>query len=196
PDKMVKCVLAIQKLASFDQQLIVDVYTELTLRSFLFDVSSMLNDTTELDTTQHLMESMNKQIGEAQSVMAASEQMSASIQEVSNHSVRVAEGTEEAVQSAEHSQHVIGEALNDIEQVGHVYNDVVKDVSHLGQEIEDIHDVINVINDIAEQTNLLALNASIEAARAGEHGLGFAVVASEVRNLSDHTKEQIQQITA
>lgn len=196
PDKLMSLMTAVQKLATFDQQLIVDVYTESTFRSFLFDISNMLNETTQLDTTQLLIESMDNQIEETHSVTASAEQMSASIQDVSNHSVKVAEGTGEAVEAAEHSRKIIEEALSDIEQVGQVYHEVVKDVSHLSQEIENTHEVINVINGIAEQTNLLALNASIEAARAGEHGKGFAVVASEVRNLSEHTKEQIQQITS
>src|SRR5690606_10968419 len=70
-----------------------------------------------------------------------------------------------------------------------------EDVNVLGNEIQHTHEVINVIMEIAEQTNLLALNASIEAARAGESGQGFAVVAAEVRKLSEHTKDQIDQIT-
>lgn len=196
PDKLMSLTTAVQKLATFDQQLIVDVYTESTFRTFLYDISSMLNEMTQLDSAQLLIQSMDNQIEETHSVTAATEQMSASIQDVSNHSVKVAEGTGEAVESAEHSRKIIEEALNDIEQVGQVYHEVVKDVSHLSKEIENTHDVINVINGIAEQTNLLALNASIEAARAGEHGKGFAVVAAEVRNLSEHTKEQIQQITS
>src|SRR5699024_2678719 len=163
---------SIHKLATFDQQLIVDVYTESTFRSFLFDISDMLDETTQIDTTQLLIESMDKQIEETHNVTAATEQMSASIQDVSNHAVTVAEGTGEAVEAAEHSRKIIEEALGDIEQVGQVYNEVVKDVSHLSEEIENTHEVINVINGIAEQTNLLALNASIEAARAGEHGKG------------------------
>lgn len=195
PNKMISLVVAIQKLGTFDKQLIVDVYTESTFRSFLFGISDMLDNLTKLDTTQHLIEGMEEQITESQSVTAATEQMSASIQDVSNHAVKVAEGTEEAVLSALNSRKVIDHALNDIEQVGKVYDSVMKEVHHLGNEIEQTHVVINVIKEIAEQTNLLALNASIEAARAGEYGQGFAVVATEVRKLSEHTKEQIEQIT-
>lgn len=195
PDKMMRLVVAVQKLASFDQQLIVDVYNEATFKSFLFEISNMLNDVTSLDTTQHLIETMDQQIEETHSVTAATEQMSTSIQDVSNHAVRVAEGTEAAVQAAENSRKIIDEALEDIEEVGKVYDVVIGDVNHLGKEIENTHEVIHVIKEIADQTNLLALNASIEAARAGEYGKGFAVVATEVRKLSEHTKEQIEQIT-
>lgn len=195
PDKMIRLSLSFQKLANYDQQLIVDVYYETTFKYFLREAANMLNEITELDTTQHLIETMNKQMDETHSVTAATEQMSTSIQDVSNHAVRVAEGTEAAVQSAENSRKVIDEALNDIEEVGQVYDVVMEDVNQLGNEIENTHEIINVIKEIADQTNLLALNASIEAARAGEAGQGFGVVATEVRKLSEHTKDQIEQIT-
>ncbi|RXT07180.1 methyl-accepting chemotaxis protein [Ammoniphilus sp. CFH 90114] len=196
PHQMVQSVLAIQKLAAYDQQLIVEVYMEETFKSFLFGVSDMLNGTTSLDTTKQLIVSMDRQIEETHNVTAATEEMSASIQEVAEHSVKVAEGTEEAVRSAEQSKQVIDRALNDIQQVGHVYEQVVEQVNELDQEIEHTQGVVKIIREIAEQTNLLALNASIEAARAGEHGRGFSVVASEVRKLAEHTKEQIIQITS
>lgn len=55
-------------------------------------------------------------------------------------------------------------------------------------------EVIEFIQGIAKQTNLLGLNAAIESARAGEYGKGFSVVSSEIRNLSNSTKESINQI--
>src|SRR5699024_253508 len=195
PDKMIRSIVAVQKLATFDKQLIIDVYTESTFRTFLYGVSGMLDDLTQLDTTQQLIEGMENQISETHSVTAATEQMTASIQDVANHAVRVAESTEEAVQTANNSRGIIGEALHDIEEVGRVYDVVIQDVNHLEKQIEHTHEVISVIKEIADQTNLLALNASIEAARAGEAGKGFAVVATEVRKLSEHTKDQIEQIT-
>ncbi|MGV3139025.1 methyl-accepting chemotaxis protein [Brevibacillus agri] len=195
PHQMMKMVTAVQKLAAFDQQLIVEVYMEETFKSFLFGISGMLNHMTQLDTTKQLISGMDEQIEESHSVTAATEEMSASIQEVANHAVKVAEGTDEAVQSAEQSKQIINAALGDIRQVGHVFVEVMSRVNQLNQEIHQTQDVIRIIREIAEQTNLLALNASIEAARAGEQGRGFAVVATEVRKLAEHTKEQINRIT-
>jgi len=65
--------------------------------------------------------------------------------------------------------------------------------------VENISNTKNftiVIKEIADQTNLLALNAAIEAARAGEHGRGFAVVAEEVRNLSEKTQKNADEIAS
>lgn len=196
PELMKKSLIAFKKLAAFDQQLIVKVFLEETIKSFLFRVSEMLDDTTQLETTKELIAAMSRQIEETHSVTAATDEMSASIQEVADHAVEVATGADQSVQAAERSQKVIDESLGQIQQVGAVYDQVVHKATQLEQEIENTRTIIKVIRDIADQTNLLALNASIEAARAGEQGKGFAVVASEVRKLSEHTKEQVEQITA
>ncbi len=54
--------------------------------------------------------------------------------------------------------------------------------------------IADTIKGIAGQTNLLALNAAIEAARVGEHGRGFAVVAQEVRQLSERSAHEANNI--
>lgn len=194
PKKMLDSMLAVQKLSTYDLQLIEQAYMEDTDKYFLFRISDMLESVTKLDTTEQLIKGMEEQISETHSVNAATEEMGASIHEVASNAVDVAESTEEAVQSANKSQTTIQESLEDIQEVGKVFDVVVSKVGQLETEIQQTQEVISIIKGIAEQTNLLALNASIEAARAGEHGRGFAVVASEVRKLSEHTNEQIKQI--
>lgn len=56
--------------------------------------------------------------------------------------------------------------------------------------------IVELIANITSQINLLALNATIESARAGEAGRGFAVVASEVKNLASQAKHATEKITA
>jgi methyl-accepting chemotaxis protein len=56
--------------------------------------------------------------------------------------------------------------------------------------------VASLIREISGRVNILALNAAIEAARAGEAGKGFAVVASEVKNLSSQTASATDKIVA
>lgn len=60
--------------------------------------------------------------------------------------------------------------------------------------IKNVAGIIEVIEDIASQTKLLSLNAGIEAARAGEAGKGFAVVATTIREMSENTSTQVDEI--
>jgi methyl-accepting chemotaxis protein len=110
-----------------------------------------------------------------QSVAAATEELSASIREIS----------QQVASSASVANHAVGEARRTDATVMKL-----SDASHR------IGEVVKLISDIASQTNLLALNATIEAARAGEAGKGFAVVASEVKNLANQTGKATEDISA
>ena len=80
--------------------------------------------------------------------------------------------------------------------------DILADTNHqvaqsmkmLQENVGDVREITKTIFAISSQTNLLALNASIEAARAGEAGRGFAVVADEIRELSERTRRETENI--
>ena len=108
------------------------------------------------------------------SVAAASEELSASINDIS--------------QQAAHAAGIASRAVNQARETDGTVQGLQKSAGRIGE-------VVGLINTIAAQTNLLALNATIEAARAGEAGRGFAVVASEVKSLASQTAKATEEIS-
>ena len=104
---------------------------------------------------------------------AGSEQLSASVREIS--------------ESMDKSREIANDAFDRV-----IHAD--QSTQRLDSAADQIGEVISLITGIAEQTNLLALNATIEAARAGEAGKGFAVVAGEVKNLANQARRATEQI--
>src|SRR6202012_5152048 len=66
----------------------------------------------------------------------------------------------------------------------------------LGQSLQQVATMAQLIAGVSDQTKLLALNATIEAARAGSAGQGFTVVASEVKELASPSAPPADQATA
>jgi len=123
------------------------------------------------------------------SVAAAAEQASVNVQTVASATEELHASVAEISRQVGQSTQVTATAVRAAEST----NVAVQELSGAAQKIGD---VVALISNIANQTNLLALNATIEAARAGDAGKGFAVVASEVKGLAGQTAKATESITA
>lgn len=137
---------------------------------------------------------MQVQFREIDQVATASNEMSATAQDVANSASNAAQAARAADQAARDGVIIIERSTRDISILAEDVSQAVTEVEALAVNSEQIGTVLEVIRSIAEQTNLLALNAAIEAARAGESGRGFAVVADEVRNLARRTQDSVEEI--
>ena len=147
----------------------------------------------EMATATHDLSSRTEQTASSlEQTAAAMEQQTASVRQNSD-----------TAQEVSQLAHAATEIAN---KAGNAVSQVVSTMALISDSSKKIADIISVIDGIAFQTNILALNAAVEAARAGEQGRGFAVVATEVRslagrsaaaakeikNLIDHSVEQVQ----
>ncbi len=142
-----------------------------------------------------------RMLAEAQSESAAAmasaiEQLSVSIDHISDHARESRELSEHSRTHAALGAQVIGDALSEMQVIADSVNQTARSVRNLESLSGEISMIVGVIREIADQTNLLALNAAIEAARAGESGRGFAVVADEVRKLAERTSSSTSEIAA
>ncbi|QIP03336.2 methyl-accepting chemotaxis protein [Bradyrhizobium symbiodeficiens] len=129
------------------------------------------------DTTKQVLVRMgNERVrGMMESVAAGSEELNASVREIS-----------EAMTKSRET------AMSAVDQVA----SADAQAQRLTEAAQAMSGIVELINSITGQINLLALNATIESARAGEAGRGFAVVASEVKSLANQAKQATDKIGA
>jgi len=84
--------------------------------------------------------------------------------------------------------------IEKMDEIKNTNGETIEGMKSLGEQIQSIWEVVNIINGIADQTKIIAFNAELEASKAGEAGKNFQIVANEIRRLADNTVSSTAEI--
>lgn len=176
----------------------------------IIDVSKKVKDNTNniINNTNKLLDSMNLSKQSMDELCLASSNTAESVQNQIEVIENIANGinttaetsdilktnidkSTQAVELGKNNLDKLEKAAVDTEESS---NNTRNAIDMLGNKINSIVKIVDLINKIATKTNLLSLNASIEASHAGESGKGFSVVAEEIRGLSNQISEALSNI--
>jgi Methyl-accepting chemotaxis protein len=164
------------------------------LEATLMSINGLLQYMTQLDYVKEMLLDADKQASMIENVAASSQEVSASVSDISEFILKSSESTNDALNLTTKCVSDISTSFKMINDAFLKTQDAQNAMHRVNTEADKIADMVAMIKAVADQTNLLALNASIEAARAGEAGRGFSVVADEIKKLADSTKHQVNTI--
>lgn len=196
PEQAFKLTLALLKILSFDQQVVMASYIQSYMQA--------LDKKEELEQAYAEIDSLQRRVSEASQALAAtSEETAASASQMHEATEMISQNAGEAAQFSRKVDSLAQEGSHKIQQISERIlglADMTAQMQNRMVELDEssarIASITDVIKEIASQTNLLALNAAIEAARAGESGRGFGVVAEEVKKLANSSEQSVKEISA
>lgn len=162
----------------------------------LVDNSNSLNTAAESSqqAASHSRMALKQQSDELITIASAISQLECSIKDIVSSTTESESEAEKANKLALQGVEIIERSTFGLRSLDQQFVVNEQRMAELGNHVNKITEVVELISSIADNTNLLALNAAIEAARAGEQGRGFAVVADEVRKLASETNLQTESI--
>jgi methyl-accepting chemotaxis protein len=162
------------------------------LNQSINDVSSSINEmTVAADQVAGNVTTLSAVAEETATSMA---EMDAAIREVEKNTKDTAEWSQSVIHDAEAGVNSVSRVTKGMREISSVVHSAQSVIERLGERVDEIGKIVQVIDDVANQTNLLALNAAIIAAQAGEHGRGFAVVSDEIKQLAERTSGSTREI--
>jgi methyl-accepting chemotaxis protein len=170
----------VSNIAQTSDQLVVASDRSAAEAQQLLEINAQVNE-----AANQLAEGASTQRTTSEESARAMEEITVTIQRISEAAAAVSDASLKALESAESGRSTMGRMNGQISTISSTTEEAVRRISVLSNYSREIAGALAAISEIANQTKLLALNASIEAARAGEHGAGFAVVAGEVRKLAE-----------
>ncbi len=213
PVSRIRSVAEAVSKGNFSRRIEVSSADEIGQISIQFN--AMMNNFEEIlkrvrTSSEVLTESVHNLSASAQEISTTSNQQAASVKEIVstmedserlshdiagriNEVASIANGTKDTVAQG---FDLIQNSLGKMDEIKEANAQRITGVKSLGDRIETIWDIVNIINAIADQTKIIAFNAELEAAAAGDAGKNFKIVASEIRRLADSTVASTGEIKA
>lgn len=145
-------------------------------------------------TAETLARGSEAQASQIVDTSAAIDEMSLSIQQVSENAALSAIVGQESQANAQIGSKAVSDTIAGMGRIREQVETTAERLERLNASSREIGKITKVINDISERTSILAINASIQASEAGDAGRGFAVVAEEVERLADRSVLASSQI--
>ena len=145
-------------------------------------------------SSKEISATSNQQAASVKEIVSTMEDSDQLAKSISEKITAVTEMTNETKGVVNDGFAVIQSSMKQMDEIKASNAATIREIKVLGDKVESIWEIVNMINVIADQTKIIAFNAELEASSAGQSGHNFQIVASEIRRLADSTVSSTHEI--